>query len=144
MSDAIRDDAGRFLPGVSGNPAGRPRVRSWTDALRRELDRPCTDEPEAVKVCAQLGIDPTKMSVGELIIRRRALLALGVEGSPMGWMQNIADIHDRVDGKAVQRSEVAIEDAAVRNALTDKSASIAKAVESMNAGSDDAGDLAGD
>lgn len=35
---SIRDEAGRFLPGVSGNPGGRPAAQPITDAIRAELE----------------------------------------------------------------------------------------------------------
>lgn len=37
-TEATRDAAGRFLPGVSGNPAGKPKgTRSWANEIRAEL-----------------------------------------------------------------------------------------------------------
>jgi len=34
---------GRFAPGVSGNPSGRPKTRHISEALREELDSPAPD-----------------------------------------------------------------------------------------------------
>jgi hypothetical protein len=37
--DRTRDDAGRFLPGRSGNPGGRPaRASAWKQAIHDGLD----------------------------------------------------------------------------------------------------------
>ena len=39
MSDVDRDDKGRFLPGISGNPAGRPKGKlSLMAIIERKLE----------------------------------------------------------------------------------------------------------
>ena len=37
-SPAYRDNSGRFIPGVSGNPLGKPKQKLISDALRNELE----------------------------------------------------------------------------------------------------------
>ena len=135
-----RDELGRLQPGSVLNPNGRPRVRSWTDALRRELDRPCTDEPAAITVCQELGIDPESLSVGELIIRRRSIMALTEKAAPFGWVQNIADMHDRVDGKPTQRMEHNF-DGTIGDAISGKSSDLRQSFDELDSAADAAGGL---
>ncbi len=47
----------RFPPGVSGNPAGRPKGLDMTTAFRKVLEKPARDVPSAVTQAERLGID---------------------------------------------------------------------------------------
>jgi hypothetical protein len=75
-----RDGAGRFLPGVSGNPSGRGSTPSLVAALRAELDeREASGRPALRAIAARL-VD----------------MALG------GDLRAIRELLDRLDGKPLQ------------------------------------------
>lgn len=75
-----RDDAGRFLPGVSGNPSGRGHAPSLVAALRAELgEREDGGRPAMRAIAARL-----------------------VEMALAGDIRAIREVLDRLDGKAVQ------------------------------------------
>jgi len=65
---SARDGAGRWAPGTSGNPGGRPKSKAClTEALRQELDRPATLP------------DGSTGTQAELLAARIVVLALGGE-----------------------------------------------------------------
>ena len=75
-----RDAAGRFLPGVSGNPSGRGSAPSLVAALRAELsEREEGGRPAVREIAARL----VEMALG-------------------GDIRAIREVLDRVDGKPVQ------------------------------------------
>ena len=79
-----RDGAGRFLPGVSGNPAGRGSAPSLVAALRAELgEREDGGRPAMRAIAARL-----------------------VEMALEGDIRAIREVLDRLDGKAVQAVSV--------------------------------------
>lgn len=76
-----RDEQGRYLPGTSGNPGGRPKGSvSLVAALRRELERR--------QDSGQPGI--------EAVAARLVDLAVG------GDLRAAREIADRLDGKPTQ------------------------------------------
>lgn len=78
---ATRDENGRYLPGTSGNPGGRPKGSvSLVAALRRELERR--------QDSGQPGI--------EAVAARLVDLAVG------GDLRAAREIADRLDGKPTQ------------------------------------------
>lgn len=79
-----RDAAGRFLPGVSGNPSGRGSAPSLVAALRAELgEREVSGRPAVREIAARL----VEMALG-------------------GDIRAIREVLDRVDGKPVQAISV--------------------------------------
>lgn len=89
--NALRDDRGRWLPGVSGNPAGRPE---GTGSIVAEIRRVLREEHHGVTL--------------ERLIARR-LVELAAEGD----IRAIRDVIDRIDGtpnrdSTVTRDEVYI------------------------------------
>ena len=68
-----------FQPGQSGNPAGRPKIKPFKDALRKAIDA-AGDDGEALRSVAT------------------ALLAKAQEGD----VQAIKEVADRLDGKVAQ------------------------------------------
>jgi len=80
--DGNRDEQGRFRPGVSGNPIGRPKATTVTETLRKLLEE-TTD---------------VGMTYREAVARR--LLMLAVKGD----MRAMSYLVDRVDGKALDVS----------------------------------------
>lgn len=85
----IRDAKGKILPGVSLNPAGRPKGSlSWSSMLRKTAEEDC-----GIKE------DGTKVSKMEAIAKKMLELALA------GDVQAIKEFGDRLDGKAKQQIE---------------------------------------
>lgn len=80
-----RDDKGRFLPGTSGNPGGRPRTKIITDAIVAQLQH---------------------MSADELADLARRWIAAALEPTAAGaaWARFIAD---RVEGRVALQVDVA-------------------------------------
>ena len=83
----MRESNGRFQPGQSGNPGGRPSGQSLTARIRKALDTP--DES-----------DPSK-TVGDSIIEAMIREARG------GDVQAFRTLIERVDGKVAERLEMA-------------------------------------
>ena len=83
----IRDEQGKFIKGVSGNPEGRP---------------PETTEQKIIKKATKELIAEYKEALGEsLPLIRPILIAKALEGD----MTAIKEIHDRVMDKAKQSTE---------------------------------------
>lgn len=79
-----RDDAGRFRPGVSGNPSGRGNAPSLLAALRAELDaREASGRPALRAIAERL-----------------------VEMALAGDIRAIREVLDRLDGKPLQAVSV--------------------------------------
>ena len=77
----IRDEHGRYLPGASGNPGGRPKGSvSLVGALRRELERRQDSGQPGIEVVAARLVD------------------LAVDGD----LRAVREIADRLDGKPTQ------------------------------------------
>lgn len=86
----IRDEQGRFVPGVSGNPEGRT---------------PETLEDKIVKKATKQLIEDYKEALGEsLPMIKPVLIAKALEGD----MTAIKEIHDRVMDKSKQPSEMEV------------------------------------
>lgn len=82
---ATRDDHGRYLPGTSGNPGGRPKGSvSLVTSIRRELERR--------RDLGQPGL--------EAVAAR--LVDLALEGD----LRAVREIGDRLDGKPTQALDV--------------------------------------
>ncbi len=85
--NTARDSKGRYLPGVSGNPAGRGSAPSLVAALRAELgEREDGGRPAMRAIAARL-----------------------VEMALAGDIRAIREVLDRVDGKAVQSLSLSAE-----------------------------------
>lgn len=80
-----RDEAGRFVPGVSGNPSGRPATASLTEYLKIKV--------EELGYGAKIGDDLVSAAAGEKQLKP-------------GQLDAAAVVMDRVYGKAVQNSNV--------------------------------------
>lgn len=79
-----RAASGQFVPGKSGNPAGRPKKLPITDAIRQELEK-----RGRYNLTNDVGI-------------ARVLVQLALAGD----MDAIREIADRSEGKSRQRSEI--------------------------------------
>jgi len=80
----IRDEQGRFIPGVSGNPEGRPIE---------------TEQDKIVKKATKEIIKEYKEALGEALpLIKPVILAKALEGD----MTAIKEIHDRVMDKSRQ------------------------------------------
>jgi hypothetical protein len=92
-----RDEHGRFLPGTSGNPGGRPKGSvSLATALQRELLRR--------QESGQAGI--------EAVAARLVDLALA------GDLRAVREIGDRIDGKPKQAVDLATQEPIVLAPVT--------------------------
>lgn len=80
--DKGRDDKGRFLPGVSGNPGGMPKRKIITDQIVSQLDKVNPADKEG-RTNLQILVDAL------------------VEQANKGKLHAISLIADRVEGKAV-------------------------------------------
>lgn len=81
-----RDEKGRFIPGMSGNPKGRPKRKTLSETLMELIDQPCPN-------------DANGKTWREVIIL--ATLSHGIRGNaPL-----LKEIWDRIDGKATQPLE---------------------------------------
>lgn len=84
----IRDEQGRFIPGVSGNPEGRT---------------PDTEQDKIIKKATKQLISEYKEALGEsLPLIQPVLIAKALEGD----ISAIKEIHDRVMDKAKQPTDV--------------------------------------
>lgn len=82
--EKIRDEEGRFIPGVSGNPAGRPKGKTFSGYLRELLEE----------------IDPeTKKE------NFRILSEVLFKVAKRGDVQAIREFADRLDGRPKQAIE---------------------------------------
>ena len=89
MSDVDRDDKGRFLPGVSGNPAGRPKGKLSLMAI---IERKLEEIPK-----------------GETRARAEKMIEIYLDailtgGQPDGTA--IRHLIEMFDGKPTQRNEI--------------------------------------
>ena len=88
QSGVIRNEQGRFIPGVSGNPEGRP-----PDTLQDKIIKKATKEL----------IAEYKESLGEALpLIKPVIIAKALEGD----MTAIKEIHDRVMDKAKQSTDI--------------------------------------
>jgi len=84
----IRDEQGRFIPGVSGNPDGRP---------------PLTEEEKIVKKATKELVSEYKEKLAEALpLISPVLIAKAMEGD----MQAIKEVNDRVMGKAEAKTDI--------------------------------------
>ena len=84
----IRDEQGRFIPGVSGNPDGRP---------------PMTEEEKLAKKATKELIAEYKEKLAEALpLISPVLIAKATEGD----MQAIKEVNDRVMGKAEAKTDI--------------------------------------
>lgn len=85
----IRNEKGQFLPGVSGNPLGKPPgALSVVAEIKKQLDEIAEE-------------DPQKRKKLELLVRKVIIKAINDGDTSM-----IRDIIDRVDGKPKQSIEI--------------------------------------
>jgi hypothetical protein len=85
-----RDEQGKFIPGVSGNPNGRP---------------PDTEQDKIIKKATKELIAEYKESLGEALpLIKPILISKALEGD----MTAIKEIHDRVMDKSKQPSEMEV------------------------------------
>ena len=92
-------DAGkpyRWKKGMSGNPSGRPKSKTLSDAYRNKLEEPVPNDPE-------------KRTWAELIAEAQ------VRDAVRGNVQAAKEIADRTEGKA--RQAIEFEDATVTKAF---------------------------
>ncbi len=82
-----------FRKGVSGNPGGRPKKLPVTDVILQKLDEKCKQDKQG-RTWAEL-----------LVV---ALLGRAIKGD----VKAIAELIDRAEGKAKQRSELSGPDGA--------------------------------
>lgn len=84
----IRDEQGRFIPGVSGNPDGRP---------------PITEEEKIIKKATKELIKEYKEALAEALpLIKPVLIAKAIDGD----LPSIKEVNDRVMGKAKETMEV--------------------------------------
>lgn len=82
--ETIRDEQGRFIPGISGNPDGRP---------------PETEQDKIIKKATKEIIKEYKEALGEALpLIKPILIAKALEGD----MTAIKEVHDRVMDKSRQ------------------------------------------
>jgi hypothetical protein len=85
--ESKRDDKGRFLPGHSGNPNGRPKRKTLTELLCIELDHQCPGD--------KLG-----RTWAEVIVA--ATLTQGVRGKT----EALKEVWNRSDGRVATEVEL--------------------------------------
>jgi hypothetical protein len=83
IEDTTQNESGRWKPGQSGNPAGRPKKLPITDALRAELEQ---EGPDGI--------------TNDLAIARKL-----VEMARAGQIDAVREIADRTEGKVKPRIE---------------------------------------
>lgn len=81
---AIRDEQGKFIPGVSGNPSGRPATTHITDAYKSILETEGAEQ--FARVITGIALDETN--------------------KPTDRIAAIQEITDRVEGRAVQNMSI--------------------------------------
>lgn len=81
-----RDDKGRFLPGVSGNPNGKPKGARHMSTLLEEAIR---------KVAEDTGTSEDQAIVRALIEKAKA-----------GDIRAITEVWDRLEGKPKQQTDI--------------------------------------
>lgn len=84
----IRDEQGKFIPGVSGNPNGRP---------------PMTEEEKLVKKAREKFIDEYIQKLTEALPQITPVL---IQKASEGDMNAIKEVNDRVMGKARQSTDI--------------------------------------
>jgi len=89
--------AGRWKPGQSGNPAGRPKHKTLTEELMKTLDKPASSLKFIEKVARAFGVDPEVVTVREVMVL--STLMHGAKGNPT----ILNALWDRVDGKVADR-----------------------------------------
>jgi len=84
----IRDEQGKFVPGVSGNPEGR---------------KPDTPETKLIKKAAKQIIAEYKQALAEALpLIQPVLIAKAIEGD----ISSIKELHDRAMDKASQPTDI--------------------------------------
>jgi hypothetical protein len=86
----------RWKKGMSGNPSGRPKSKTLSDAYRNKLEEPVPNDPE-------------KRTWAELIAEAQ------VRDAVRGNVQAAKELADRTEGKA--RQAIEFEDATVTKAF---------------------------
>lgn len=75
----------RFKPGQSGNPGGRPKMKAWRDALKREIESRAAPGAE------------DKLASGLAKIAK-----IVVDNAEQGDVKSWEEIGNRLDGKVAQ------------------------------------------
>lgn len=83
MSEASQ--ATQFKPGQSGNPGGRPKMKAWREALKREIERRASASAE------------DKLADGLAKIAK-----IVVDNAELGDKDSWQEIGNRLDGKVAQ------------------------------------------
>ena len=98
-----RDAGGRFMPGHSGNPNGRPPAEcSRVERMRARLkDRACTS-PVFTKIAEGLELDPQVVTIDDVLLERDLV------GAATGSDAYSRLVWDRVVGSVKQ--QVAVEE----------------------------------
>lgn len=97
--EIIRDEQGRFIPGISGNPDGRPVEDEATKIVKKATKQIIAEYKEAL---------------GEALPRiQPVLLAKALEGD----MTAIKEIHDRVMDKSKQPTDITTDGQSLNTAL---------------------------
>lgn len=86
---SVRDEKGRFIPGVSGNPGGRRQGPNFSTILNEIMDEKDLEE-----------VDTTNMT-----IKQKLMLKL-IDMANKGDLKAINSVVDRVDGKATEHKKV--------------------------------------
>lgn len=86
QNQAIRNEKGQFVPGVSGNPAGKPPGTKHMSTLLEE----------AIKKVAEGSDDPEDLQIVKALIKK----------AKSGDISAIKEIWDRLEGKAAQSLDV--------------------------------------
>lgn len=96
-----------WKPGQSGNPAGRPKCRTLSEAIRAKLQEQALVSSGHIEGCVDkecYGCKPTEETWADLIAERLVRVAAGM--SIEQSVPAVKEIGDRTEGKARQPIEI--------------------------------------